>query len=69
MKSMLSPQTLLAYEMNGAPLSLANGAPLRLAISNKYGVKNLKRIGVIRFADSKFPDYWGEKGYDWFIGL
>ncbi len=69
MMSMLAPDTLLAFEMNGAPLAVANGAPLRLAISNKYGVKNLKRIGKIQFADSKLPDYWGEQGYDWFIGL
>jgi DMSO/TMAO reductase YedYZ molybdopterin-dependent catalytic subunit len=69
MKSMLSPQTLLAYEMNGEPLTLEHGAPLRLAIPNKYGVKNLKRIGRITFADQKLPDYWGEEGYDWFIGL
>jgi len=69
MKSMLSPQTLLAYEINGIPLSLENGAPLRLIIPNKYGVKNIKRIGRITFADSPQPDYWGEEGYDWFIGL
>ncbi|CAM6005646.1 unnamed protein product [Sphagnum balticum] len=69
MKSMLGEQTLLAYEMNGEPLTLEHGAPLRLAIPTKYGVKNLKRIGKIQFADNKLPDYWGEKGYDWFIGL
>jgi hypothetical protein len=69
MKSMLGDQTLLAYEMNGEPLTLEHGAPLRLAIPTKYGVKNLKRIGRIQFADNKLPDYWGEEGYDWFIGL
>ncbi len=69
MKSMLSPQTVLAYDMNGFPLSAQHGAPLRLAIPNKYGVKNIKRIGKIVFSDVKLPDYWGERGYDWFIGL
>jgi thiosulfate reductase cytochrome b subunit/DMSO/TMAO reductase YedYZ molybdopterin-dependent catalytic subunit len=69
MKSMLDPQTLLAYEQNGAPLTAREGAPLRLAIPNKYGVKNIKRIGQIIFSDSRLPDYWGEQGYDWFIGL
>lgn len=69
MKSALNPNTLLAYEQNGAPLEDDNGAPLRLYIPNKYGVKNLKRIGKITFADSPLPDYWGETGYDWFIGL
>lgn len=69
MKSMLNPQTLLAYEVNGLPLEMKEGAPLRLIIPNKYGVKNLKRIGKIQFADTQLPDYWGEQGYGWFLGL
>ena len=66
---MLHPQTLLCYEMNGAPLSFDNGAPLRLIIPIKYGIKSLKQIGTIRFADSRLPDYWAERGYDWYAGL
>jgi hypothetical protein len=69
MESMMHPQTLLCYEMNGAPLSFDNGAPLRLIIPVKYGIKNLKQIGSIRFADSRPPDYWAERGYDWYAGL
>jgi DMSO/TMAO reductase YedYZ molybdopterin-dependent catalytic subunit len=69
MESMLHPQTVLAYEMNGAPLDLKNGAPLRLVIPVKYGIKNLKRIGKIFFSDVRPPDYWAEQGYDWFSGL
>jgi hypothetical protein len=69
MESMLHPQTLLAFEMNGQPLSPENGAPLRLIIPVKYGIKSLKRIGTIRFSDSRPPDYWAERGYDWFAGL
>ena len=67
--SALHPQTLLCYEMNGEPLTLPHGAPLRLAIPVKYGIKNLKQIGTIRFADARPPDYWAEKGYDWYAGL
>jgi len=69
MASALHPQTLLCYEMNGEPLSLEHGAPLRLAIPVKYGVKNLKRIGVITYTDTKPADYWAEQGYDWYAGL
>jgi thiosulfate reductase cytochrome b subunit len=69
MKSMLQPQVVLAYEMNGEPLAEENGAPLRLIIPNKYGIKNLKRIGTIYFSDQRPPDYWEERGYDWFAGL
>lgn len=69
MDSMLHPQTLLAYEMNGAPLSPENGAPLRLIIPVKYGIKSIKRIGTLYFSDQRPPDYWAEQGYDWFAGL
>lgn len=68
-KSAMHPQTLLAYEQNGEPLSNDHGAPLRLAIPVKYGIKNIKRIGLIRFTNEKPGDYWAEEGYDWFAGL
>jgi DMSO/TMAO reductase YedYZ molybdopterin-dependent catalytic subunit len=69
MESALHPQTLLVYEMNDAPLSLLHGAPLRLAIPVKYGIKNIKRIATIRYTDVRPPDFWGERGYDWYAGL
>ena len=67
--SALHPQTLLCYEMNGRPLTNEHGAPLRLVIPVKYGVKNLKRIGSIRFTDRRPRDYWEERGYYWYAGL
>lgn len=69
MDSMLHPQTILAFEMNSSPLSEKNGAPLRLIIPIKYGIKSLKRIGRIFFSDERPPDYWAELGYDWYAGL
>ncbi|MEJ7585922.1 MAG: molybdopterin-dependent oxidoreductase [Ferruginibacter sp.] len=69
MESALHPQTLLAYEMNGKPLSSKHGAPLRLIIPVKYGIKNLKRIGSISFGNTRPPDYWAENGYDYYSGL
>jgi DMSO/TMAO reductase YedYZ molybdopterin-dependent catalytic subunit len=69
MPSALHPQTLLAYEMNGAPLTDEHGAPLRLVIPVKYGIKNIKRIGSIEFTDTRPKDYWAERGYDWYAGL
>ncbi|HYI11637.1 MAG TPA: molybdopterin-dependent oxidoreductase [Thermoanaerobaculia bacterium] len=68
MDSALHPQTLLAWEMNGQPLTREHGAPLRLAIPVKYGIKNIKRIGVIRYAATRPADFWGERGYDWYAG-
>lgn len=69
MDSMLHPQTLLAYELNGEPIDIPHGAPLRLVIPVKYGIKSLKRIGRIFFSDQRPPDYWAERGYDWYAGL
>lgn len=69
MASALHPQTLLCYEMNGAPLTASHGAPLRLVLPVKYGIKNLKRIGTIRFQQQRPRDYWAVRGYDWYAGL
>jgi DMSO/TMAO reductase YedYZ molybdopterin-dependent catalytic subunit len=68
MPSILHPQTLLAYEMNGAPLLPEHGAPLRLASPTNYGSKQIKRIGRIEFTGERPRDYWAESGYDWYSG-
>ena len=69
MQSMLHPQTILCYEMNNQPLSIDHGYPLRLIIPVKYGIKHLKRIGSLYFANQRPPDYWYERGYDYYSGL
>jgi hypothetical protein len=69
MQSMMHPQTILCYEMNGKPLPMDQGAPLRLIIPVKYGIKHIKRIGTLYFSDSPPPDYWAEQGYDYYAGL
>jgi hypothetical protein len=69
MASAMHPQTLLCYEMNGQPLPTRHGAPLRLIIPIKYGVKNLKRIGKMQFSNDRPRDYWFERGYDYYCGL
>ncbi|HEY8183790.1 MAG TPA: molybdopterin-dependent oxidoreductase [Thermoanaerobaculia bacterium] len=68
MLSCMHPQTLLAYEINGAPLSWQHGAPLRLAMPVKYGYKQIKRIATIRYTTVRPTDFWGDRGYDWYGG-
>ncbi len=68
MASMIQPQTILCYEMNGKPLPMNQGYPLRLIIPVKYGIKHLKRIGTISFSDARPADYWAERGYDYYSG-
>ncbi len=70
-QSVMHPQTLLAYEMNGEPLRPENGAPLRIASPTKYGIKQIKRLGRIEFTNERPRDYWAlpENGhYDWYSG-
>lgn len=69
--SALHPQTLMAYEKNGAPLPIENGAPLRLASPIKLGYKQSKwvtRITVVSHL-APFKGYWEDQGYEWFAGL
>jgi DMSO/TMAO reductase YedYZ molybdopterin-dependent catalytic subunit len=68
-KSVLHPQTILCYELNGKPLPANHGAPLRLIIPVKYGIKNLKRIGKIFFSDERPRDFWAERAYDYDAAL
>ena len=63
------PQALLVTEMMGAPLTQFHGAPLRVHMPNKYGYKQIKRIGLISYTNDKPDDYWTKLGYDWYAGF
>jgi DMSO/TMAO reductase YedYZ molybdopterin-dependent catalytic subunit len=67
--SMMHSQTLLTYELQGRPLSVDHGAPLRLTTTLKYGIKMIKRIGTVQFTDERPRDYWATRGYDWYAAL
>ncbi|HEU4375383.1 MAG TPA: molybdopterin-dependent oxidoreductase [Telluria sp.] len=53
--------TMLAYEMNGAPVSVLHGAPLRLRCENELGFKMVKWIAAIEFV-ADFADLGAGKG-------
>jgi DMSO/TMAO reductase YedYZ molybdopterin-dependent catalytic subunit len=56
--------TILAYEMNGRPVSVLHGAPLRLRCENELGFKMVKWIAAIEFV-SDFADLGaGQGGYN-----
>ena len=59
----MSPQTLLAYEMNYKPLNHLHGAPLRLRVENQLGFKMVKWIQAIEFVESIALIQEGEGGY------
>jgi methionine sulfoxide reductase catalytic subunit len=56
--------TILAYEMNGAPLPLLHGAPLRLRCENELGFKQVKWIQAIEFVESFVQIGSGQGGYN-----
>ncbi len=63
------PQALLATHHAGAPLTLAHGAPLRLVVPMKLGLKNIKAITDISYTADEPVDYWNEPGYSRYDGL
>ena len=62
-------QTLLATHHEGRPLTLAHGAPLRLVVPMKLGLKNIKAITDIAYTATAPADFWNERGYSKYDGL
>ena len=56
-------QTMLAYEMNGEPLSAEHGAPLRLRVETQLGFKMVKWLRSIEFVEDYRSIYDGQGGY------
>ncbi|MGH9354785.1 MAG: molybdopterin-dependent oxidoreductase [Terriglobia bacterium] len=63
------PQTLLATHFNGQPLTVDHGAPLRLLVPVKLGLKNVKAITRITYFMEEPKDYWAERGYSYYDGI
>jgi len=69
------PQTLIAYDLNGKPLGVPHGAPLRLRVERQLGYKQAKYIERIEITDSfkhiagGFGGYWEDRGYEWYAGI
>ncbi|NKZ12033.1 molybdopterin-dependent oxidoreductase [Mycolicibacterium septicum DSM 44393] len=61
---MQEPMALLAYEMNGQPLSETHGAPLRLRNELELGFKQVKWIEAIEFVADFRTVGWGHGGYN-----
>jgi DMSO/TMAO reductase YedYZ molybdopterin-dependent catalytic subunit len=69
------PQTILAYEMNDAPLPIAHGAPLRLRVERQLGYKMAKYVMRIDAVEDfaalgrGHGGFWEDRGYDWYAGI
>lgn len=69
------PQTILAYGLNGKPLPVENGAPLRVRVERQLGYKMPKYVHKIELVDGFSAigggrgGYWEDNGYDWYGGI
>lgn len=69
------PQTILAYELNGKPLDVPHGAPLRLRFERQLGYKHAKYVERIELVESLAGigsgkgGYWEDQGYEWYAGI
>src|SRR5262252_7002588 len=64
LENMAHHLTLLAYEMNGEPVSVLHGAPLRLRCENELGFKQVKWIEEIEFVADFAQLGDGQGGYN-----
>jgi DMSO/TMAO reductase YedYZ molybdopterin-dependent catalytic subunit len=55
---------LVAYELEGEPLSSDHGGPARLYVGPMYGYKSLKWLSKIQLTADVVPGYWEQRGYD-----
>ncbi len=75
LRDALHPQTIAAYALNGSPLPVANGAPLRMRIERKLGYKQPKYVHTVELVDSYAGmaggkgGFWEDQGYDWYGGI
>ena len=55
--------TILAYEMNGAPLPTEHGFPVRAIVPGLYGMMNAKWITDIELVDRVYEGFWQRRGW------
>jgi DMSO/TMAO reductase YedYZ molybdopterin-dependent catalytic subunit len=55
---------MVAYELEGNPLSSDHGGPVRLYVAPMYGYKSCKWLESIELTAEVEPGYWEQNGYD-----
>lgn len=59
----LDGEVMIAYEMNGQPLPMLNGFPVRLVVPGHFGTYWVKHLNEITVVDDTFPGFWMNPGY------
>ena len=71
----MNPQTIVAHQLNGEPLPVRNGAPLRLRIERQLGYKHAKylerieAVATLSGIGKGKGGYWEDRGYQWYAGI
>jgi DMSO/TMAO reductase YedYZ molybdopterin-dependent catalytic subunit len=55
---------MLAYELDGKPLTRAHGAPARVVIPEMYGYKGVKWLTRMELVAAQPTGFWEGLGYD-----
>ena len=56
---------IVAWEMEGGPISAAHGGPVRLYVAPMYGYKSCKWLETVEVTEGPpEPGYWEVRGYD-----
>lgn len=59
----LDPSTLLVWEMNGAPLTVPHGAPVRLLVPGWGGIASTKWLASLMLVDRPFTGFYNANNY------
>lgn len=62
----MSPEVLLAYEMNGEPLTPEHGFPLRVVVPGYLGARSVKWLSSITLQESPSNNYFQQHAYKLF---
>src|SRR6516165_3078336 len=54
---------MIAYEVNGAPLPMLNGFPIRLVVPGYYATYWMKALSSITVLDQPLKTFWMDKAY------
>ncbi len=60
----LDDDVLLAYELDGKPLPVEHGGPMRLVVPKLYAWKSAKFLRALRFTERDEPGFWETRGYN-----
>lgn len=61
--ALLAPDVVIAHSVDGKPLTIEHGGPVRAVIPSRYGWKSAKWLAAIEFHSEDRPGFWETRGY------